>query len=61
MGEPRPEEVDVAETWENTESTDDRMLDEIDELEWWVERRVACIRFGSAEKEAYSTCDSAFL
>jgi hypothetical protein len=55
VGESGPEEVEVAETWENTESTDERILDEIEELEWWVERLVACMRFGSAEKEAYST------
>lgn len=60
VGELRPEDLEAFEVCENTESTEDRMLDEIEELEL-AERRVACMRFGSAEKEAYSTYDSAFL
>lgn len=41
VGESAPEnEVEVVEVWENTESTEERMLEEI-ELEWRVERRVA--------------------
>lgn len=55
--------MDEADAWENTESTDDRMLDDIEECDawpyigiWWVAKAM----LGSEEKEAYSTNDSAF-
>lgn len=34
VGESRPEDVEVLEFCEKTESTDERLLDEIEELEW---------------------------
>jgi len=52
------EEVDpVAEVWEKTESTEERMLDEMED-----ERlRAVWTIVGSAEKVAYSMHDSALL
>ncbi len=56
------EEVEVVEVWENTESTEERMLEEMEELErWFIEQRLAWMRFGSAENKAYSIKDSTFL
>jgi hypothetical protein len=60
VGESGPKEVEVFELCEKTESTEERMLDDIEELAW-LERRVAWMRFGFAEKEANSTKDSALL
>lgn len=51
---------EVFEACENIESTEERMLEDTEEVEL-VERRLTWMRFGSAEKEAYSTYDSAFL
>lgn len=45
------------ETWENTDSTEERMLDVMDDERW----RAAWTMLGSAENAAYSIRDSASL
>jgi hypothetical protein len=54
VGESGPEAEEVFEVCEKIESTEERMLEDTEKVEL-VERRVAWMRLGSAEKEAYST------